>query len=104
MTSEERQAFEERRKADQAFFESIKALPETERRAKMREHMAKNPPPRFPGGPPPDGFVPGSALAGGGDGSGQGGPGGDGKVRVPPADVRRGMDQQIANGQQAGGS
>lgn len=108
MPEAERKAFEARRKQDEAFFESIKNLPETERRQKMAEHRAKNPPPPMPGNPdrlpPPE--APGDTTDGSSasSGSSAGGGPGSGKVRIPPADARRAMDQQIANGQAQGGS
>lgn len=104
MSEAERKAFAERRKADEAFFESLKNLSETERRQKMEEHRAANPPPPMPGGGP--GGPPPARGGEGGDsaqGGGKGGPG-DGKVRIPPADARRNMDQQIVNSQGRNGS
>lgn len=95
LTPEQRQAFEQRMQADRAFFDALRDLPEDERRAKMEEHFAKNPPPAGfdPGSmpPPPDGAPPG--------GPGDGPPGFGGPMHLPPPSVRRSMDQQIANSQ-----
>lgn len=96
MSEADRKAFEERRKADDAFFESIKNLPEEERRQKRQEYRAQNPPPKLPegmGAPPA-----GGAGGPGGDG-GSGGPGGGNGPHIPPVDVRRGMDATIVNAQ-----
>jgi hypothetical protein len=94
LTPEQRQAFEQRMQADRAFFETLRDLPEDQRRAKMQEHFAKNPPPEGfdPGSmPPPDGPPPG--------GPGDNGPGFNGPMHLPPPSVRRSLDQQIANSQ-----
>jgi hypothetical protein len=94
MPAEQRKAVEDRIKADRTFFESLRDLPEDQRREKMREHFAQNP-------PPPD-FDPGFPGPGGQEG---GGPGSGDPVRLPPPDVRRSMDQEIANSQKnMGGS
>ncbi len=82
----QRTAIEERVAADKAFFATLKDLPEAERREKMQEHFAQNPPPPLPGmtdNPPP----------------GPGGPGGGPGAHIPPPDVRREMDRNIANSQ-----
>jgi hypothetical protein len=85
MPAEQRKAVEERMKADRAFFESLKDLPEDQRRKKMQEHFAEN--------PPPPGFGPGGPGPGGHGGD----PGNGDPIQLPPPDVRRSMDQQIAN-------
>lgn len=117
----QRTAIQARMEADRAFFDSLKTLSETERREKMKEHFANNPPPQIPGmekmGPPP-GMAggpggPGENGNGGNssssDGEGEGGrkdrtPDGSGPSRLPEPSVRRGMDQQIANSQKASAS
>jgi hypothetical protein len=92
MPEEQRKAFQDRIKADRAFFESLRDLPEGERRKKMQEYFAQN--------PPPEGFGPGSPGAGGPGELENGQP-----IQLPPPDVRRSMDQQIANSQKkTGGS
>jgi len=97
LPAEQRLAVEKRMSEDRAFFESVKALPEQERRKKVGEHFAQNPPPQIPGfapGPPP----------GGGDGAknGPGGPdGGPGSGHIPPPEVRRSMDQHIVDSQKS---
>lgn len=113
----QRVAIQARMEADKAFFDSLKSLPEAERRQKMQEHFAQNPPPQIPGmermGPPPGVGGPGGP-GGGGDGKdsassdGQGvdgtkdrAPDGSAPSRIPEPSVRRGMDQQIANSQKA---
>ncbi len=100
MTAEERSAFEERRKADRAFFESLKNLSGEERRKKMEEHRAANPPPPTPAGQKP-GPPPMAADGDNGDG-GKGGPAGNGGPHVPSPSVRRGMDQRIVDSQGGG--
>ncbi len=112
----QRVAIQARMEADKAFFESLKALPEAERREKMQAHFAQNPPPQIPGmermGPPPGaGGGPGgpggssngteSASSNGqeGGGSKDHAPDGSAPSRLPDPSVRRGMDQQIANSQ-----
>ena len=87
---DQRKAIEDRMKADRVFFESLRDLPEDQRRKKMQEHFARNPPPPGLG---PDG--PGPAGAGDME---NGEP-----IRLPPPDVRRSMDQQIANSQKEPG-
>ena len=83
---------------ERAFFDSLRNLPEQERRKKMEEHFAKNPPPQIPGleiGPPP-----GAGTGGGG----MGGP--DGGLQsgyLPSPEVRRSMDQHIVDSQKNGG-
>jgi hypothetical protein len=114
MTPEQRQAFEERRKTDEAFFDSLKSLSEDERRKKMDEYRAKNPPPAMPDGMKPPGPPPtagnkgnDSSAGNGGNGSGGGnggGPGGNGSqdgssTHVPSPSMRRSLDQQIVNSQ-----
>lgn len=101
------------------FRESVANLPEDERREKMREFFDENPPPQIagmPGGPgrPNQGDAPndGPSVANGGEGadgprtvSNDGndrGPGGGGPgrgARVPPVEVRKQMDKQIAQAQ-----
>jgi len=92
MPPEKREAFEARMQVDQAFFDSVRDLPEDQRRTKIQEYFKSNPPPADflpPGGAPPMGGPPGP-------------PGGppDGPMRLPDPSVRHGMDQQIANSQQ----
>jgi hypothetical protein len=95
MPEEQRKAVEDRMKADRAFFESLRDLPEDQRREKIQEHFAQN--------PPPPGFDPGLPGAGGPGGGGD--PGNGDPVHLPPPEIRRSMDQQIANSQkQMGGS
>jgi len=102
LPAEQRKVMEERMAEDRKFFDSIRDLSEGERRQKMQEHFAQNPPPFPPngdGGPmPPPG-------AGGGPGAGNGpgpNPFGNGGMHLPPPGVRRSMDQQIANAQKKG--
>lgn len=114
-------AIRNRMEADKAFFDSIKTLSETERRQKMQEHFAQNPPPQIPGmekmGPPPgmaggpggpggpggrgDGNNTDSSSEQGNDGAKDNAPGGPAPNRLPDPAVRRGLDQQIANSQKA---
>jgi len=95
MPQEQRKVVEDRMKADRAFFESLRDLTEDQRRAKMQEHFAEN--------PPPPGFDPGLPGAGGPGGGGD--PGSGDPVHLPPPEIRRSMDQQIANSlKQMGGS
>lgn len=109
----QQKAIRERIEADKAFFASIKNLSETERRQKMQEHFAQNPPPQIPGvekmGPPP-GMAgdPGKPGEGADSSSGSGNneakedaPNGPESNRLPDPAVRRGLDQQIANSQKA---
>jgi len=92
MPEEQRKAMEDRMKADRAFFESLRGLPEDQRRKKMEDYFAEN--------PPPSGFGPGAPGAGGPGDLESGEP-----IQLPPPDVRRSMDQQIANSQKPiGGS
>jgi len=92
MPQEQRAAVEQRMREDKDFFASVQNLPETERREKVQQHFAENPPPFGPPGPP--GPPPGGA--GGGPG-GPGGPGDGGAPHIPPPEVRRGMDQGLVN-------
>ena len=86
MTPERRAKFEARRQAEQAFFASVRDLPEAERKQKMEDHFAEHRP--GPGGPDGDDD----------DGPG-GGPEGDGMMHIPSVDNRRAMDQQIVSHQ-----
>lgn len=112
----QRVAIQARMEADKVFFESLKALPEAERRQKMQEHFAQNPPPQIPGmermGPPPgagggpggpggsgDGKDSASSNGPGAEGAKDHAPDGSAPSRLPEPSVRRGMDQQIANSQ-----
>jgi hypothetical protein len=101
LPAEQRKVVEERMEADRKFFDSIRDLPEQELRQKAMEHFAQNPPPFLPGA---DG-APMPLPSGGGAGGG-GTPGADffgkGGMHLPPPEVRRSMDQQIANGQKKG--
>lgn len=104
LPEEKRQIAEERFAADRAFFESVRALPADERRQKMQEYFARNPPPPGLDLPPPGGLPPGApdgAEAGGGAGSGQSGlPGRAGRVpRIPEPGIRQSLDTQIINAQ-----
>lgn len=101
LPAEQRKAVEERIAADRQFFDSISDLPEEERRQKAREHFAQTPPP-FP--PDADGApMPPPGGAGPGDGNGPGRePFGKGGIHLPPPEIRRSMDQQIANVQKKG--
>jgi hypothetical protein len=81
MTPERRAKFEARRQAEQAFFDSVRDLPETERKQKLQEHFTAH----RPGGPD------------GEDDDGPGGPDGGGTMHIPSVDTRRAMDQQIVN-------
>jgi len=85
LPEEQKTAIQTRMHEDQKFFASVRNLPETERREKLQQHFAQNPPPF---GPPPG--------AGGGPPPGPG-PGDGGAPHIPPPDVRRGMDQQMVN-------
>jgi hypothetical protein len=101
LPAEQRKVVEARMAEDRKFFDSIHDLPEEERRLKMREHFAQNPPPFPPNGdgrpmPPSGGEGPP-----GGDGRGSD-PFGKGGMHLPPPEVRRSMDQQIANAQRKG--
>ena len=94
MTDAQRKGFSERMKADLEFMESLRDLPEDQRREKMAEHFAQNPPPfgaDFDGGGPGSGPPP--FLPGEGEGPG------NGAIHIPPPAIRRSMDQQIANSQ-----
>jgi hypothetical protein len=101
LPAEQRKVAEQRMEADRKFFDSIRDLPEQERRQRATEHFAQNPPP-FPSGadgvpmPPPAGAGPGGGDVPGADFFGKGG------MHLPPPEVRRSMDQQIANGQKKG--
>ncbi|MDR3401367.1 MAG: hypothetical protein P4L99_02625 [Chthoniobacter sp.] len=92
LPAEQRKAVESRIAADRAFFDSLRGLPEEERREKVRDYFAQNPPlagiapPGMAGGGPP-GNLP------------EGDPPGD-MVHLPPPALRRSLDQQIANSQQ----
>jgi len=90
MPAEQRQTFAARMQADRAFFETLRGLPEEERRAKMEEYFAQN--------PPPPGFDPGAFPPAGGSGPG-GVPGDGAPMHLPPPAIRHAMDQQIANSQ-----
>jgi hypothetical protein len=95
LPEEQRTAMQARMQADRAFFESLRELPEDQRREKMREHFDQN--------PPPPGFDPG--FPGGGGPGGGGDPANGDPVHLPSPEIRRSMDQQIANSQkQMGGS
>ena len=95
MPEEQRTAMQARMQADRAFFESLRELPEDQRREKMREHFDQN--------PPPPGFDPGFPSGGGPGGGGD--PADGDPVHLPSPEIRRSMDQQIANSQkQIGGS
>jgi hypothetical protein len=84
--ADQRKTIEDRMKADRVFFESLRDLPEDQRRKKLQEHFAQNPPP--PG------------LGPNGPGSGAPGDMDNGEpIRLPAPDIRRSMDQQIANSQ-----
>ncbi len=117
LPEEQRTALQARMEADRKFFDSLKTLPEAERRQKMQEHFASNPPPQIPGmeriGPPPGGApgagspgengAPGNSASSDGQGREGGKDDGQGGGAIPnhlpePA-VRRGLDQQIANSQ-----
>jgi hypothetical protein len=91
LPKEERKAVEERMKADQAFFESVRALPPAQRAAKIQQHFAENPPPRFGPGDPTAGDAGPGALPPPPDLE-SGGP-----IQIPPPEIRRSMDQLIAN-------
>lgn len=98
LPAEQRKVMEDRMAEDRKFFDSIRDLSEEERRQKIQEHFAQNPPPFSPngdGGPMPP---PGS---GGGNGPGAD-PFGKGGMHLPPPEARRSMDQQIANTQKKG--
>ena len=100
LPEEQRKAFKDRMEADRAFFESARALPPDQRTAKIQEHFAENPPP---------GFGPGDPAAGGDGSGGLPPPPGDldngGPIHLPPPEIRRSMDELIANSQgKAGGS
>jgi len=90
MPQEQRQAVEDRMKAERAFFDSLRDLPEEQRRKMMLEHFAQN--------PPPPGFPPGGPGGGGPGDLDNGEP-----MHLPPPDVRRSMDQEIANSRKAPG-
>ena len=90
MPADQRQAMEDRMKADRAFFESLRNLPEDQRSKMLQEHFAQN--------PPPPGFGPGGPKARGPGNMENGEP-----IQLPPPDVRRSMDQQIANSQKGPG-
>ncbi|CAN5521232.1 hypothetical protein BH09VER1_BH09VER1_51600 [soil metagenome] len=92
----QRKAVQERMDVEQAFFDAVKNLPEKERRNKMQEHFAQNPPLQIPGlegmgGPPPDG---------GGLGGLSGGPE---SGYIPDPQARQSMDQHIVDSQKNGG-
>ena len=97
LSVEQRKVVEERMTEDRIFFDSIRDLPEEQRRQKMQEHFAQSPPAFPPNAdgtlmPPPDG-----------EGVGTGpNPFGKGGMHLPPPGVRRSMDQQIANAQKKG--
>lgn len=100
----QRKEAQERLAADRAFFESVKDLTEAERREKVREHFAQNPPLPIPGlenmRPP----LNRNGSTGGGPGGNSGGPpvppgGGPGRNRLPEPSERRKMDRQIADSQ-----
>jgi hypothetical protein len=114
----QRTEIQARMEADKVFFDSLKNLSEAERRQKMQEHFAQNPPPQIPGmermGPPPGaGGGPGapgssgeskdpvSSSGPGNDGAKDRAPDGSATSRLPEPSIRRGMDQQIANSQKA---
>jgi hypothetical protein len=94
MPPEKRQAIETRMQADRTFFDSVRNLPEDQRRERIQEYFKSNPPL-----PPPD-FEPGSVPPpmGGPPGPPGGGPP-NGPMRIPDPAIRRTMDQQIANSQ-----
>lgn len=101
LPAQQRKFAEERMRKDQAFFASLRDLPQDQRQQKIQEYLAKNPP-QFPpqfDGPPPTG-APGQ--------NGEHGPGfddpGQRPMHLPPPEVRHSMDQQIANTQKQGGS
>jgi hypothetical protein len=92
------------------FADSVQSLPEDQRRQKMQEHFAQNPPPAGmpvpgPGGPPPDG---GGSPPPGGPPGGPGGPGGaggpDGSApHIPAPEQRHDMDQHMVNDMKSAG-
>jgi hypothetical protein len=84
LSDEQRKAVEDRMTADRAFFESVQDLPEEQRREKMAEHLEQNAP--LPGFDPGSTGPPGGGDARNGD-----------LIHLPPPDIRRSMDQQIAN-------
>jgi hypothetical protein len=89
---EQRKAVQERMEKDRAVFASVAKLPAEDRRQKIEEYFAENPPPPELG-PGPD--IPGGPGGPGGPGD----PGNGGAFAVPPPAVRRGMDAGIANSQ-----
>ncbi len=102
LPADQRKTIEARIAADRTFFDSIRNLPEAERRQKAQQHFAQNPPPQIPGLTPisPDGTTaPGSSEAPGG---GPGGPGhGPESGQLPPPSARYSMDQHIVESQKA---
>lgn len=102
LPADQRKIIETRLAADRTFFDSIRNLPEAERRQKVQQHFAQNPPPQIPGLTPisPDGTTaPGSSEAPGG---GPGGPGhGPESGQLPPPSARYSMDQHIVESQKA---
>jgi hypothetical protein len=89
MSEKQRKSVEDRANADRAFFESLRNLPEDQRREKMEEHFEQN--------PPPQGFDPGAPGAGG---PGVGGdPHNGDAIPIPPPDERHSLDEQFANSQ-----
>lgn len=104
LPADQRKQVEDRMQADRAFFDSVRNLPEEERRAKMAEHRQTNPPLQIPG------FEFAGGLGGprsntnieSRDGDGLGPGGGPGKGHIPDPSVRRGMDQRIADSQRKG--
>jgi hypothetical protein len=85
---EQRQVADERMQADRSFFESLRGLPEDQRREKLEKYFAEN--------PPPSGVAP-ESLPPGGPGLDGGPPGDGGPMHLPAPAIRRSMDQQIAN-------
>jgi hypothetical protein len=94
LSEDQRKTVEGRMKADRALFESLRDLPENQRREKIEEFFDQNPPPLF------DPASPGIGRPGGGGVPENGDP-----VHLPPPEIRRSMDQQMANSQKTmGGS
>jgi len=88
---EQRKAIQDHLEKDRIFFASLRNLPEEQRRQKIAEYFAQN--------PPPPGFDPTNGGAGIGGPGGPGGPEDGGAFPIPPPAERRSLDQQVADSQ-----
>jgi len=111
LPEDQKVALKKRMAEEHSFFDSIKGLPDEERDRKIHEHFERNPPPAIPGLPMPplpgtvsaEGGNPGNVPPGAAGQSGSGGrkgKGGPWSGHIPPPEMRRTWDQNIATSQE----